>query len=180
MRILGLDVSTFVGMCLLVDPDQTDSQVKSLLINYPKLRGYERLQSIARGVAMVVDEWQPDVVFIEWYAFGGCQIVQMVEVGTFIRKVLYDRGLDWYDCTPSTVKLFTTGKGNAKKPDMAAAVQQRWGFTHKSDDVIDAFAIAKLGQHVLTLPETPKGVKKWNDGSQSKAARSTKSQAKAM
>ncbi len=157
MRSVGIDISTKTGIAC-VEPGQT---VGSKLITFPKARGFERVQLIARGVKNAVEEWQPDIVVIEGYGYGNVNtLVDLVEIGTGIRLGLKELGLTWWLVPPTSLKLWTTGKGNAKKPDMAAHVKARWGFESKSDDVIDGYALAQLGQLILTPGENPlpKGV----------------------
>lgn len=157
-RIMGIDPSTYTGLACV---DSEGAIVGSKLINYPKAKGFERLQLIARGVENVMQEWSPEIILIEGYAFGNKNtLVTLVEVGTAIRLVLRGAGIPWLEVPPTVLKKFTTGVGNAKKPQMAEAVKERWGFESKSDDVIDAYALAALGQE-LALTEfknLPKGV----------------------
>lgn len=158
MRIMGVDSSTYTGLCLLAG-EQTDTK----LLNFPGEKGFQRLQLIAQSFNNMVMEWSPDLVVIEGYAFGNrFTIVKLVEVGTLIRKTLWDHKIPWYDAPPSLLKKYVTGKGNAKKPDMAAAIKARWGFASKSDDVVDAYGLARLGQEIVSgNKEIIKGVSSW-------------------
>lgn len=159
-RIMGIDPSTYVGIA------QLEGEVeKKILIHFPDLFGYFRLQSIATAVGSILDQWKPDAVIIESYSLGSSfNLVQMVEVGTLIRRELFNRKIPWYNCPPSSLKLFCTGSGKADKPRMAEAVKQRWDFTSPSDDVIDAYALAKLGQHIVINGPDPtiKGLIRWD------------------
>ena len=144
MKILGVDPSTFTGLCQL----DGDKHITKLL-HFDKARGFERLHLIAQSFRNTVLEWSPDLVVIEGYAYGNVNsLVGLVEIGTLIRKTLYDGKISWYDAPPTLLKKFATGKGNANKAAIAKAVQERWGFTSKSDDVVDAYALARLGQSV--------------------------------
>jgi Holliday junction resolvasome RuvABC endonuclease subunit len=160
-RILGIDASTYVGMAQL----EVAGDVKKILIHFPDQKGYARLQLIATAVAGVLDEWQPEVVIIEAYGLANkFNLVEMVEIGTIIRRELFKRQIPWYNCPPTVLKLFCTGSGKADKPRMAEAVKDRWNFQSKYDDVIDAFALAKLGEYLaLNGPDSKiKGVVPWN------------------
>jgi Holliday junction resolvasome RuvABC endonuclease subunit len=144
--ILGMDISTYVGMAQI---GNDADQYKSKLLHFPGEKEFKRLQLIAVGVHNTVTEWNPEVICIEGYAIGNkFTRTEMVECGTVVRLELYRLKKRWYNVPPSVLKKFTTGKGNAKKPDMKAAVQERWGFISKSDDVIDAFALAKMGEQI--------------------------------
>jgi crossover junction endodeoxyribonuclease RuvC len=155
MRVVGIDISTYTGMGC-VDNGETYG---SKLIHFPKAKGFDRVQLIAKSVKNVVAEWTPDLIVIEDYAFGNKNsLVDLVEIGTGIRLGLKELGHSWWLVPPTSLKLFITGKGNAKKPQMAAAVKERWGFESKSDDVVDGYALARLGEHIaksdfLILPK---------------------------
>ena len=150
MKILGVDPSTYTGLCLL-----ENDQHKTKLLHFDKARGFERLHLIAQSFNNTVKEWSPDLVVIEGYAYGNVgSLVTLVEIGTLLRKTLYDGKISWYDAPPTLLKKFATGKGNANKAAIAIAVKQRWGFESKSDDVVDAYGLARLGQSLASGDET--------------------------
>lgn len=150
MKILGVDPSTYTGLCLL-----ENDQHKTKLLHFDKARGFERLHLIAQSFNNTVKEWSPDLVVIEGYAYGNVgSLVTLVEIGTLLRKTLYDGKISWYDAPPTLLKKFATGKGNANKAAIAVAVKQRWGFESKSDDVVDAYGLARLGQSLASGDET--------------------------
>lgn len=161
LKIVGCDPSTYTGLCLFTNGEPTPK-----LINFKKATGFERLHLIAQSVGSLLDQWAPDVVAIEGYAYGNkYTLVTLTEIGTLIRMEFFKRGIPWYNVPPSTLKLFTTGKGNAKKPDMSAYVLNRWGFTSKNDDIIDAYALARFLEAYLSggLNTTQsKGVKRYD------------------
>ena len=47
---------------------------------------------------------------------------------------------------PATLKKWVTGKGNADKKQMKAAVRKRWKYDFKSDDECDAVALLYFGE----------------------------------
>lgn len=146
MVTVGIDISTYVGICKL---DGAESVSKT--INFKGKTGFNRLQLIAQEVERTFDIWKPvsESVAIEHYAFGNRNsLVLLVEIGTIIRYVLHRRHIKWWEVPPTTLKKWLTGKGNAKKPDMALAVKNRWGYSSPSDDVIDAFALAQMCRYV--------------------------------
>lgn len=62
---------------------------------------------------------------------------------------------------PTTLKKFFSGSGRATKADMAEAGKQLWGFTNKSDNIVDAYALAMCGvKGVHLAPVVPKKKKK--------------------
>lgn len=161
MRILGLDISTFTGICFTEDGIELPF---TEVINFPKLSGYPRLWEIAHAVMKHVDLMAPDFVVIEGYNYNAkFQIVGMVEVGTVIRMGIYERGIPFYDVSPSSVKKFAGVPGNAKKPIVAAGVKAMWGFSNPSDDIVDAYILNRIGQAIAILGRVPtslvKGIK---------------------
>lgn len=64
--------------------------------------------------------------------------------------ILRDRFMDWgvplLLVTPCSLKKFFSGKGNAEKEQMREAAETKWKFSDRSDDIIDAYALAKLSE----------------------------------
>ena len=140
MKYLGVDPSSFTGLVLL-DGDVPTPK----LVNFKKKSGFERVQLIAKSVGSLLDEWKPDLIAIEGYAYGNSNsLVTLVEIGTVIRREFYIRGIPWYDVPPTVLKKWVTGKGNAKKPDMAMAALDKWGFALTQDDIVDAYCLARI------------------------------------
>lgn len=142
MIFVGLDVSTYTGMAKLDNGEEVGK-----VVNFPKAKGFERLQSIAREVKRTLELWKPDLIVIEGYAFGNAHtLVTLVECGTIVRNVVYELGIPWMEVPPTLLKKWVTGSGAAKKDKMAACVKARWGFSSPSDDIVDAYALAKMGE----------------------------------
>ena len=153
MRVLGLDTATHIGMYRLSKEDEG----KGKSIHFPDARGYSRLQLIARAVEYTIKQWEPEFAVIESYALGTKgRLVTLVECGTVIRTTLYLLRIPWVEVTPSALKKWTTGSGNADKSKMAECVLKRWGFKSHSDDITDAYALAQMG---LLDPTELRGIK---------------------
>jgi Holliday junction resolvasome RuvABC endonuclease subunit len=130
--------------------------------------GYARLQLIANGVLESVECWQPKHIFIERPITSGKfnHAIQQ-QIATLIRDRLYSAGRGWYDVSPTSLKKWAAGTGKAKKKQMAEAADFRWGFKHKSDDIIDGFLLAKMGQVAIgKLPAQMSGVQYGSEGLQ--------------
>jgi crossover junction endodeoxyribonuclease RuvC len=157
---MGFDTSTWTGIAK--SDGEGDYMGKSIHV---ELKGWARVQSIADSARRTLLAWKPDLGIIEDYALGmkksPAGIVTQVEIGTMIRSLLYENGVPWIEVRPSTLKKWTTGDGHADKVKMAVFVKKLWGFESPSDDVIDAFALAQLGQHLahVGLKTLPNGVK---------------------
>jgi len=143
MRTVGLDIATCTGMALVGDDED-----RGKTIHLPRERGFLRLQLIAKQVEDTLGVWKPDLIVVEGYAYSKniSSFITLVEVGTVIRVVLSRLQLPWFEVPVPVLKKWTTGKGNATKDMMALAVRQRWGHTSESHDIMDAFALAQMGQ----------------------------------
>jgi crossover junction endodeoxyribonuclease RuvC len=146
-RVMGVDPNSYMGVVVL----QGGKLVDSKQVNFPEDKGFTRLQYFGQSIRALLDQWSPDAVFIEGYAFANrFTLVKVVEFGTVIRTALHEGKHSWWSVQPSALKKFTTGKGNAKKPEMKAAVEAKWNFKSTSDDVVDAYALARFGWEVAT------------------------------
>lgn len=70
------------------------------------------------------------------------------------------RGHQLIEVSPSALKKFATGKGNAAKADMRMALYQRAGLDVPDNDQVDAWWLRQWGLHLtsnpaaVTLPKT--------------------------
>jgi Holliday junction resolvasome RuvABC endonuclease subunit len=121
------------------------------------IRGAARLVSLESQLqAAISDMLKPysDPVVqacVEGYSYGSVgTLAQLGEWGGLIRRVLYLRGIRFATVPPSTLKKHTTGRGDAKKPDMRRPIDLRlaaeWASLppDASDDVVDAVALALI------------------------------------
>lgn len=151
MKCMGIDPSTWTGIVKI----EGDEYVGKL-VNFPQLKGYRRLHALGDELDRTLDIWQPDIVVIEHYAYGNANtLVTLVEIGSILRDRLYRKNINWWEVPPTVLKKWVTGKGNAKKEAVAVAVKEKWGYASPSDDIVDAFALAKLGEHIGRNGVTP-------------------------
>lgn len=80
----------------------------------------------------------------------GAMIVQS-EIQGMIKVVCEDCCLPYRAYSSGEIKKFATGKGNAGKPKMIEAAQQKLGYTGKNDNEADALWLLKLAQHDLQI-----------------------------
>lgn len=158
MRIfLGLDVSlTSTGIALL-DADKT--YILDSLKTTPKdgihLERHHKILStltanlnwIKENVSDKADIWG----VIEGYAYGkdpkrGSQVITLAEIGGLIRYVVWRYTKHpLIVVAPSTLKLFVTGHGHAKKEQMLLSMFKKYGREFTNNDEGDAFALAQMG-----------------------------------
>lgn len=145
MRVLGIDPSTRTGLAFLDNGTASFS-----VLNFPDARGLVRLQSIARGIDSYLEAHPSiDVAVVEGYAFANAHtLVILVEIGVLFRLALYNLGVPCYIVPPTLLKKWVSGNGRAKKPEMAGAVQKKWGFEAPSNDVVDAYGLARMAEYL--------------------------------
>ena len=174
IRVQGWDLAlTHCGIVELTDGELTDywyltnnktsaskhdqGTFLDLVKNVDKQQMHmERLVKVIDFLASVVIAGGPHYVGIEDYALMANTYSHLKgEVGGGARMVCHDTETPFRLHDPLSIKMFATGKGNAKKDAIEAAVLDRWGveFSHcnksekdrtTSEDLCDAFAIAKM------------------------------------
>lgn len=137
-RFVGIDPSTATGFVVLDEHGQL-LEAKEIV---RKGEDPARMVSLIDEVISLV---QPgDYVAIEGFGFASQQAIQMGGIGWGMRMALYRRGIKFVEPAPNAVKKFCGAKGNAKKEHVSVEVYKRWGYEHKSNNVVDAFVIAHL------------------------------------
>lgn len=139
MKIVGIDASLTGTGVAIISEKQITTTIQS------KLSGPARLIEIRELVREIVSG--ADIVVIEGYAYAMAnQAHQIGELGGVLRTMFYEMGLKWVEVNPSLVKKYATGKGNAKKEEIAVAIYKRWGREFPTNDEADAFVLASIGQ----------------------------------
>ncbi len=152
MIVAGLDIScTNTGIAFLGVADGVVQAIPKVLMvgSIPgpkKMRGLDRASYVAGEVLKLYDNYLPELVVMEGYAFAKpFAMVPLVEIGTVIRYFTRQRGLDYVDVAPTKLKKFVTGSGNAKKDQMMMHVFKRWRFEAPNSDEADAYGLACMG-----------------------------------
>jgi crossover junction endodeoxyribonuclease RuvC len=155
MIVLGCDPSTKTGLVRFEDDETYTSVLRSL-----EKKGISRVSSLGFLFEQYLDE-HPDIdcAVIEGYAYANQHTLAiLVEIGVTMRLALYRRKVPCYIAPPSVLKKYATGKGNSKKPEVASAVRERWGFENPSDDVVDAYVLAKIAQDMASGSQAVAGI----------------------
>lgn len=137
----GIDVSTHTGIAFVNSRSQV---VAAEEIHFPKLIGMERCSAIAGRILELCAIHQPERILIEDYAFGGFagSFIVSVEIGTIIRYFLKQEGYHWEVISPTKLKKYVTGKGNAGKDHMILEVFKKWDFEAATNNIADAVGLA--------------------------------------
>lgn len=90
-------------------------------------------------------------VCIEAPAFHarGRAVSQIFGLNAVVRSALRDAGIPFVDVSPSEVKKFATGKGNAEKTLILREVWRRFQFDASDDNSADAYVLAQIGLRLL-------------------------------
>lgn len=117
-------------------------------IKVKNLRATARLMYVKDAVNEYLNFVMPEVAVYEDYAFGarGRATFDIGEMGGVLKTLCYEKGIDVLLVPPTVLKLFTTGKGNAKKEAMAESLLATYGREFDTDDEADAYALYKLGE----------------------------------
>lgn len=138
MRIVAFDLSlTCTGVA-------TGDGGHELIIPPKGLRGIERLRSIRHAVRR--RSIDADLVVIEGYAFAAhaSHAHELGELGGVVRVGLADANIAFVDVPPASLKLFATGRGNAKKEEVLAAAIRKLGYDGHSTDEADAMWLREM------------------------------------
>jgi len=147
MTILGLDLSlTQSGYCFY----EREKNTYTVGVIKPKMRGIARIPFIRDEFKNIILTNNPDIVFIEGYAFG-CKfkLAQMGEGAGAVKTMLFENEIPFLIIPALTIKKFTTGSGKADKKLIIKTVQEKYGIETKNDNIADAVSIARMGDYLL-------------------------------
>ena len=151
-RVIALDLSltatgiaTVSGETLTVQPGKT-------------LRGAARLCDMRETIlnAALGTDFDPDLTVIEGPAYSralGAGHHEAAGLWWQIVCTLHSAGIPVAVVSPSALKKYATGKGNATKPDMRMALYQRTGEDIRDDNQVDAWWLRAMGLDHLGAAE---------------------------
>ncbi|TDD32470.1 Holliday junction endonuclease [Actinomadura sp. KC06] len=137
MNAVGLDLSlTATGIAPVSGVTLTVQPGKGL-------RGAARLAEMREGILTITTAGGvPDVVAIEGPAYSralGAGHHEAAGLWWQVVCALHTAGIPYAVVTPSTLKKYATGRGNATKADMRVALLQRTGLDLRDDNQVDAW-----------------------------------------
>lgn len=95
----------------------------------------------------------PDLVVLEGYSYAsGNKAHDVGELGGVVRVALYEAGIRYEVVSPSSLKIYATGHGNAAKEHVLLAAVRRLGYEGSSSDEADAAWLYALAMHALGAP----------------------------
>ena len=158
MVTIGIDPSmTSTGVAICDEHGDVDGWrvIKTKKTGDLPIDELKRLIDIVIQIEMFCIEYQSRVklIVIESLAMSSrnsSALTQLSGLNYMIRERLYKRGFKFIMVAPGTLKKFATGKGNCPKGLMMLEVYKKYGVTITDDNAADAYALAKIGQALLT------------------------------
>jgi len=171
MIVVGIDPSlTGTGIIVLRNGELGKALTTK---NEPKLGTIERVRRIYEQINNVIENlstcyvnayigdkrmirWEPpSLIVIEGFSYGskGRGVFDIAYLGWRIREELEryrtEDDIPWLEVSPSQVKQFATGKGNANKEVVLQQVYKRWGVELTDNNQADAYVLAQIGRAYL-------------------------------
>jgi crossover junction endodeoxyribonuclease RuvC len=165
MRFIGIDPSTKTGFVALDEHGQImrEKEITGIGDVDPK-----RMRTLI--VDLMAHIQKDDVIVIEGYAHNakGRALQFQYGLGEGIRMALNARKINYIEVAPNALKKFVgvtgwTGEkgskrrlsGPEKKRAVKAAVKEHFNYSHKSDNVIDAYVLAQIARDVYYTKQSP-------------------------
>lgn len=151
---IGLDMSaTSTGVVVLN---------RQLVVDYartinPVTDGAERLHEIYSTLCAIARRYGPfEAMVREDYSIRSTNRPYLAgEVGGIAQVAMVPHAARIFAAAPKQLKKFASGNAEATKGEMMAAVKARYGFETESDDIADAYVLARIGA-CLAGYDTPK------------------------
>lgn len=161
MRFVGIDPSTKTGFVAL------DERLNVLVAKELKGIGNKdpkRMVTLIENVSSFMEI--SDYVCIEGMPFSTQKAITTGGIHHGIRNELFKSGIGYREVAPNAVKKYvsvTGWKGEAgnkkrltgkeKKLAVMDAAKQHFGFINKSDNIVDAYIIARIGLNLYMLEQ---------------------------
>lgn len=161
MIIAGLDLSlTSTGVAVLHADQELGNTITLHRLQPRKRTGHERLDWILSAVGKLVDE--ADVVAVEGPSYGSTGGSQHERGGLWwlvTHVLLWSCQTPYVTITPSQLKKYATGAGNAGKDTVLAATVRRYqDVSIDGNDTADALVLVAMtaGHYGFPLRQMPK------------------------
>lgn len=110
------------------------------------LRGTQRLNFIQGTFLDLVYKSGAATLVLEGYSMGSRgRVFDIGELGGVLKLAAFQHDIEVLIVPPSTLKKWVTGKGNADKKAMVAAVRRKWKVQTSNNDECDAIALLNFG-----------------------------------
>lgn len=157
MRFIGIDPSTKTGFVAL---DERGNVIKAKELTGIGSVDPKRMTTLIYEIISHV--YPDDFIVIEGFPYSTQRAMFAGGLHHGIRNELYKRKLPYYEVAPNAVKKFVavtgwTGepgnkrrlKDKEKKEAVKDAVIEHYGFTHSSDNIVDAYIMARIARELF-------------------------------
>lgn len=153
---VGLDLSlASTGIAVVHGHNITVSRVRTKPVGQSSEEQSARLDLILDGIMAAVPVSDQTRAAVEGPAFGSNDKGAHVRGGLWwlVRRELRHAGIDVIVCPPASVKKYATGKGNAQKDAVLAAVIRRYPDVDVTgNDEADALTLAAMRARIDGAP----------------------------
>jgi Holliday junction resolvasome RuvABC endonuclease subunit len=140
MKILALDLGTTMGWATDIH-GSFDTGVNVFDVKRGESPGMRYLRFNGWLAQFAPDGWRPDlIVYEQTHNRGGAATEVAAGFATRVQEFCARQRIEHAAVHSATLKKFATGKGNADKPAMVAAVARRWKAVI-DDNEADAIAL---------------------------------------
>lgn len=161
MRFVGIDPSTKTGFVAL---DEHGNVVREKELTGISDEDPKRMTTLIYEVISHV--YPDDFIVIEGFPYDTQRAMFAGGLHHGIRNELYKRKIPYYEVAPNAVKKFVgvtgwTGEpgskkrltGPQKKRAVMKAVFEHFGFENKSDNIVDAYIMARIAMNLFCARE---------------------------
>lgn len=143
IRYCGVDPSVSGTGLVIMSKDGEVLQAKS--IKAGKEEDPLRFMKLTEELVKHLDP-ATDKILIEGFSYGskGRGISVTYGTGWCMRIYFEQLGFQWQEVPPSSLKKYASDHGNASKKLVGKAVKRKWGFESSSDDIVDAYVLARM------------------------------------
>jgi Holliday junction resolvasome RuvABC endonuclease subunit len=139
-NILALDVATHCGWAV----SNQISGVWDLSIKRDESSGMRLLRFKTKLLEIIESQNINLVAFERSAGFHKNALVTQAELHGVLKLTLETLGIEYRAFSAKEIKKFATGNGNAGKPLMIKAAQEKYGYIGKDDNEADALHILNL------------------------------------
>lgn len=143
-KFIGMDFA-FAKSGLSIIDESANIISEGVIVTSSKYSDEERLIQIL-DVLNKIDQEEIKSVYLEGLSYGsqGKSVSQIGAVHYLTRIFLYKNKINYKIISPSELKKFITGKGNAKKDLMLLNIYRKFGIAYEDDNLADAYSLARM------------------------------------
>ena len=144
MKFIGVDPSYNNFAIIILNKDANITN-KILLKSNTKDEIEDRIIELEKGFNLLTKVKKP-MIYIEGpsYSSSGAFTLQMGALHYYLRIFFRKNNINFNVISPTTLKKFVTGKGQAKKELMLLQVYKRFGEEFDDNNLADAYGLARM------------------------------------